>query len=332
MQFDRSGKLPNRLVYTIATLLTLLIAVSVVPIFAGSQGYDTSGTQVTVKQDPGKTVYWVLPGKRELSKEDFGTPADPINTGEIVMNKAKGPVKDLLEKLPVLVGVPVDLREVNDAGTAYTTTSIPTPFGDNGRIVKGQFRATFTDRQPYDNYPGNSGKDALDASVQFSDPQGNEYTIRFKKLIQPPIPYYESGGGIITNTWHHGNTGTGTPLMPRVYTYAASWSLADVMINGKVADRNKVVHIMTTQTVRDKDYHLVTENRLPLSKDETIAGQIHETHLIVLPITVTDQGPKYAPVKSAFTLPNGKQQPFIHIMYEQDQIVHAPFIASESMK
>lgn len=36
-----------------------------------------TGTNVKVKQDPGKVFYWVLPGERRLSPSVFGTPDDP---------------------------------------------------------------------------------------------------------------------------------------------------------------------------------------------------------------------------------------------------------------
>lgn len=80
MQSDTSRNLPRRLLYTIAPLLTLLITVGLAPIIAGFQDWGLSGTQVMVKRDPGKAVYWVLPGKRELRREDFGIPADQRNT------------------------------------------------------------------------------------------------------------------------------------------------------------------------------------------------------------------------------------------------------------
>jgi len=33
------------------------------------------------------------------------------------------------------------------------------------------------------------------------------------------------------------------------------------------------------------------------------------------------RGPVFKPLKTAFELPNGKPQPFIHVMYEQDTVV-----------
>ena len=36
------------------------------------QGNPQIGREVKVKQEPGKTVYWVLPGPRRLSERVFG--------------------------------------------------------------------------------------------------------------------------------------------------------------------------------------------------------------------------------------------------------------------
>ena len=78
--------------------------------------------------------------------------------------------------------------------------------------------------------------------------------------------------------------------------------------------------------LRDKEYRLAIDEELPLALNNTIAGQAHHTHIAVLPITVTPEGMmKYEPVHTAFILPNGMPQPFIHAMFEQDTIVTGPY-------
>ncbi|UTF52256.1 cupredoxin domain-containing protein [Natronosalvus rutilus] len=115
--------------------------------------------------------------------------------------------------------------------------------------------------------------------------------------------------------------------MPQVYAYGASWGVGNVHINDKLAteDGFRLIHFMTTQTVRDERYRIVLDEEMPLAPDETIAGRIHHTHGVVLPIRPTDEGPVYDPVPTAFELPNGDHQPFIHAMWEQDEIVDGPF-------
>lgn len=64
---------------------------------------------------------------------------------------------------------------------------------------------------------------------------------------------------------------------------------------------------------------------MPFAPADTIAGQIHHTHGVVLPIKVTPDGPVFGPVPTAFELPTGETQPFIHAMWEQDTIESGPF-------
>ncbi|MBS3805781.1 MAG: hypothetical protein KGY54_14640 [Oleiphilaceae bacterium] len=46
---------------------------------------------------------------------------------------------------------------------------------------------------------------------------------------------------------HHGGTGTGSPLMPKVDTVAALWGVGELYINGEKVDDHRVVHLMTNE-------------------------------------------------------------------------------------
>ena len=294
-------------------------------------------TNVEVVQASGKTVYWVLPGKRRISKQVFGTPQNPQMGQQLLQLRIQeagslpdplgANVQQILRDRPFLVALPETLREANADTTTYTQTTVKLPFGNSqAQVVSGSLRVVYKDRQRYDQ-PGDPTQtlDSVNVSAQFQDPAGNEYEVKVKKVLQPPIPGYQTAGGVMTNAFHHGITGTGSPLMPEVYTYGAVWSIGDLYINGSLADANKLVHVMTTQIIRTADYRLALDEELPLSLSNTIAGQPHHTHLMLLPIKVTSQGPSMEPIKTAFTLPNGEKQPFIHVMFEQDSIASAPY-------
>ncbi|MDY6789506.1 MAG: hypothetical protein SVV03_06120 [Candidatus Nanohaloarchaea archaeon] len=298
---------------------------------------DKTGTTVIAEQDPGKTFYWVLPAKRKLSRHVFGTPANPImanatfqirlQQAEKLPNPLGKNVKKLLKKLPFLVSVPTNLRETNKAGTEYTQTTKKLPFGHKkAKVTKGSFRFVYRDIQRRDGSikPAKTA-DEVEVKAQFKDPAGNNYTVKVKKVIKPPIPGWQTGGGVITNTFHHGITETGPPLFPQVYTWGAAWSMGNVYMNGELINKNQLVHFMTTEAARNKQYRLVGDKELPLPKEETIAGQNHHSHMMIMPFKVTKKGPKFEPVHTGFTLPNGKKQPFIHAMWEQDTIVKSPF-------
>ena len=299
-----------------------------------------SDRDVTVRQEPGNAFYWVLPGDRRLSPQVFGTPDEPRRGSDLLesrIEQAKGlpePLGDaipqLLEDLPPLVAAPEAAREPieDEDGIAHERFTEPTLYSDEAEVTSGAFEVTYRDRQPYD-LPGEPGDttDAVEVDAQFTDPAGNEYELEHDHVVQPPIPGYETGGGVLTGGWLHGITGTGSPLFPQAYTYGASWGVGDVRINGEVAteDGFRVIHIMTTQTVRDRRYRMALDEEMPLPPDETIAGRVHHTHGVVLPIRPTPEGPVYDPVPTAMELPNGETQPFIHAMWEQEELVDAPF-------
>lgn len=311
-------------------------------------------SEVTVKQDWGKTVYWVEPGSRRLSEEVFGTPQNPKFTVKEQINNARqgtaefpegapGPVIQLIKDLPILVAAPMKHRQTNDRGTRFTVFTHPTPFSDKATPLGfskdqgGYFNATLTDNVRSD-LPGGpmNTHDKVDFETVFHDPDGNRYRVEIAHVVQPPLPGYETGNGVVMDTILHGNTGTGTPLMPREYTHAAFWAMGKIYVNGKMRGK-RLTHLMTTQVVRDKDYKLALDEELPLGSDQRhIGDQPHHTHLMIPPVkpyhpmpvvgTMLGMGPvapKYAPVPTAYELPNGKTQPFIHVMFEQDRITES---------
>jgi hypothetical protein len=290
-----------------------------------------AGVDVIARQDDG-LVHWSLPGKRRLGQTVFGTPERPRATLQPILDLLDDPdgvVGTLLQELPILVGLPEAARETNAEGNAYTRTAVPTPFSDNVRRVSGSVHATYRDRRPYDlPHAYGSSPDEVDFDVEFTDPDGTPYALDVHHTIQPPIPTWETGGGVVTDTWIHGTTGTESPLLPRTYTYAAFWGICDVIVDGDVVDENKVIHAMTVGNMRKSDGSIALQSEMPLAPDETFSGQAHHTQLIVPPITVGPDGPVHEAVNTAYTI-DGHTQPFIHLTFEEDTIVKAPFAGWE---
>jgi len=281
---------------------------------------------IRAEQDPDKVVYWVLPGLRALEEEVFGTPDNPKALLEPKLRAAKRAgapptVVDTLQQVPFMVGVPEQARSVTADGTYMLKT--PTPFSNKARIISGQFNATYTDvvRQDPPGPPGETPDTAV-FEATFTDPAGNNYRVVLDHVVKPPLPGYATQGGVMTEDFHHGTTGTGSPLMPRVFTHGAFWGLGALFVNGEKVDEGRMMHLMTTQVVRNRDYELVHTADLPLDPDERhIRDQAHHTHLMMPPIkAVPGKGPVFDPVPTAFELPNGMTQPFLHIMFEQDEI------------
>lgn len=292
-----------------------------------AQGFlDVPEVEVRAHQDEGGVVNWVLPGPRRLSRYTFGTPENPISLPGHWIDLAEGPVQELLQQFPLPAGVPMEMRGTNDDGTRFTQTTEPTPFGDDFQTTGGQLDITYVDRQPKDRTaepaPETQGpsRDDVALSSTFTDPAGNEYELQLTQVAPRPFPNYESGGGVVTLRDLHGITGTGTPLMPRMFNYGAFWGFCDLVINGEVADTNRAVHFMSTEMVRKSDYGLAFTPELPLDEDTAYTGYPHHTHGILPPVKLTGDGPQYDPVPTAFELPNGETQPFIHIMYDRDVV------------
>jgi hypothetical protein len=305
----------------------LALAGAVAP--AGAEAQEGDPDRV-VRQEPGQVVYWVTPGPRELGEAVFGTPDDPkmtlapkLKAAREAVEAGKMPptVPALLRDLPILVGVPEEARSTGPDGGQVLKQ--PTPFSDDGRIIEGSFRAAFHDETETDP-AGPPGKtpDAAEMEAEFTDPEGNEYRVVLDHVVKPPFPGYETDGGVMLDDVHHGATGTGTPLMPQVWTVGAFWGVGEVYVNGELEAPRQVMHLMTSETVRTTDYSLALQEDLPLAPGEWhVEGQPHHTHLIVLPVEATDKGPVFSPVPTAFELPNGETQPFMHVMFEQDTVV-----------
>ncbi len=281
---------------------------------------------VEVEQPADRITYWVLPGPRVLEEEVFGTPDNPKGLFKPKLKQAqqaKGPpaVPDTLKKVPFMVGIPEKARSVTKDGTYIFKQ--PSAFSNKAKIISGEFETVMKDVVREDT-PGKPGKtpDTAEFEAEFTDPAGNNYRVVLDHVVKPPFPGYQTQGGVFTKDDLHGATGTGTPLMPKQYTHGAWWGLGALFINGDKVDDHRVMHLMTTKVVRDKNYNLVFSEDMPLAPDERhIADQAHHTHLMMPPIRgVPGKGPVFDPVPTAFELPNGKKQPFLHIMFEQDEL------------
>ena len=238
-------------------------------------------------------VRWILPGQRQLDPNIFGTPMAPL-----------GFEPD--------VGVPIEARLTNEDGTAFTTTAGPTPFSDNFALINGAYELSAVDNTLADDL---NSQDKVYFRSTFTSPGGEiSYELSVNSIL-PVGVLHPVFGGVATNMIHHGTTGIGTKLQPTVPTYGAFWGIGTLKVNGQVPDegRDRLVHGMITSNVRNEEYELVFDDQVDTSK-------IH-THLFLPPFQIAvNEGGEFAevprPVPTGFVLPNGMQQPFLHIMYE----------------
>lgn len=251
---------------------------------------DVVGGPITtsVSQESGPS-FWILPSPRKLDPTIFGTADDPKGT-----------------ELPSLfLGVPPDFRETLPDGTQQTKQ--PTPFGDKFASTEGaRMQMRVVDATAID---GATTKDEIDFEATFSAPEDQgEYRV----VVSKPAPHgwaYPFGGGVVTNVLLHGVTGWGTRLFPTVFTYAAFWGQGEIYKDGERIVENTGVHVMLTEFARKEPYDLVFD-------DGVDPGNMH-LHLMVLPFTAKGEP---SPVPTGFMLPNGMEQPFLHVMFPAVQL------------
>jgi len=330
--------------------------------FAGAAGFLGSGIttasakrindtkranqQVAVKstQQAGNSVHWILPGPRRIDPHVFGTPeggpSSPQRGDDYIAHKIwyfsqhQPAIVGLLagdssyDPLPLPVGLPNGARKTNSDGTRYTETKIPVPFSDQTKgseevdHLDGALDLTYIDRSGLE---GQGGDDEIDLDIWFTDPGGNQYTFDIHHLETHDGAHLH-GRGVMTGVYMHGTVPIGTPLMPTQYAFGSFWAVGDLLVNGEVTseqNRDRVIHLMTTQNVRTEDYKLAIDEELPLGENgnpNPYLGSPAVTHVFLPPIQQTVDGPRRVGLETAFELPNGNPQPFIHFMFDQASV------------
>jgi len=243
----------------------------------------------SVRQSSGG-VFVALPAQRDLDENVFGTPDMPR----------------AFAGTPGVTGVPLPFRQSEN--DQYTTLDRPTPFGDkyttmaNGTMTLEAKDVTATDAA--------TTQDEVSFTASWEDKQGNTYEVRCCAMLSTAGVEFPTFGGVVTNHLLHGFSGVGTPLMPTEYTYAAFWGMGEVRKNGEVVDKPRVVHGMLTEYVRKEGYKL--------AKDSEVTPTRRHFHLMVAPFMPVKGEHKFTHdnVSTGLQLPNGKELPFWHVMFE----------------
>lgn len=242
------------------------------------------GPITTTATQENSAAFWVFPGPRKLDPTVFGTEENPIGT----------------EQPALFLGVPEEMRTTGEDGSLQT--SVPTPFGDNFAALEGaSVRSTAVDATAID---GATTKDEIDFEATFPAPEGQgEYRV----VVQQPAAHgwaYPTGGGVVTDVILHGVTGWGTRLMPTEFTHSAFWGAGDVYHNDELVAEGHGIHMMLTEFVRKDPYDLVF--------DGEVNPNLFHMHLMALPFNLKGE---QQPLPTGFMLPNGMEQPFLHVMF-----------------
>ena len=249
--------------------------------------------EVNISQSSGG-VFVILPSKRKLDPNVFGSPKMPR----------------AFAGTPGINGLPPGARGVSKG--KYTEMKKPSPFGDknivmgNGNLTIEALDATATDAA--------KTNDKVKFKASWEDKEGNTYEVLCCGKLAASGVEYPTFGGVVTNTVMHGSSRIGTALMPTEYVYFAFWGMGEVRKNGEVLDKPRLVHGMLTEYVRKEGYELAF--------DEEVTPTRRHFHLMVPPMK-PDMKEKifvHDNVSTGFTLPNGMELPFWHVMFENLEI------------
>ncbi|NHZ70091.1 MAG: hypothetical protein GWP18_00440 [Proteobacteria bacterium] len=243
--------------------------------------------KVEMEAKEGGDVRWILPGPRELDPAIFGTPDNPLREELLPLNKR--------------VFIEGEGYFVSGDGA----TKMMTPFSNKWKSISGEAEVEVKD---VTSVSGPSTKDKIDAEFEFTSPGGD---INYRLVVKKALPEidHENFGGVGVNALQHGATGIGTPLMPQLMSFIAFWGAGDLYVNGELQPDKRFVHFMLSENVRDEDYNLVFN-------DGVDPEGSWQAHLILPPVALGSNGPFANPVPTGFELPNEKDQPFLHIMFE----------------
>ncbi len=239
---------------------------------------------------------WQYPDRRALDPALFGTPDAPLNI-------------DLL---------PLENRLTTADGSAYTTIRNPAMFSNNIEMIEGSFAMQIRDLTARDSP---DSRDEIAMEAEFAAPDGRMIRVVMDRVI-PVGPDHPFFGGVGTDVLMHGATGIGTPLVAREFSYITAWGVGDIYIDGEMADQGRVVHVMVSERTRDEEYMAGFDVAMP---------DALEIHLALPPVRVSPGGPQPSPVPTGVMLPNGAEQPFIHVnFYGSAEVTGNRFVSEES--
>lgn len=155
-----------------------------------------------------------------------------------------------------------------------------TPFSDRTRPITGSIRISGYDVLPLDSsqIQGSRQDELQNFIAEFVHPETRDlYTFIITDLANKQD--FESFGGIGIDKMIHGDTGTGTNLLPKTFAHMVVFGLANILKNGAVVERAVPIEIFVSQGIRND------ANQLLLLQRDTYDQEIH------LIITYEDSSP-----------------------------------------
>lgn len=225
-----------------------------------------------------------------LPVERFGTPAKPLG----------------LDIIPLANRV-ISRDGMKFAGLKESVSfSLDRTMVDNATIVLDA-----TDVTPLD---ARVSWDRAHMEATFDGPSGEKFKVILKRLA-PGHLNQQTFGGVMFNHLIHGETGVGTDRIPAVFAYESVKGFVDVYRDGALVVSDVFAYIATSHNAPNvlnshKEEGLYDVDK-PMDKRLII-------HLVVHPYTETYE---YRKIPTGVIGPDGKEQDFFHINYDQNVVV-----------
>ncbi len=213
----------------------------------------------------------------------------PLANPKAIYVEGKGPVIQILPGPPVFPDkMPERLKVVFPEKIPFSNNVKPLP--------RGEVRLVAVDRTLNDT---KITRDSMAIEATFTDAEGAEWRIEQVTLAPiSPNPVLEPWfGGLAIDTLYHGDTGNGTPAVPKVNCAMCSWGWADIYKNDKRVASSALLHVMVTSDARDNS------NGFKYYGYDVSDRPVREVHLVVPPSA-------YLPS------PGG----YLHIMWENAEV------------
>lgn len=196
---------------------------------------------------------------------------------------------------------------VNENETTFDVTQGPMPFSGNYTSINGNFYMNLTDLTSMNVSPSNN---TAKAEFNFTDPSGK---IKYAVVLKNIDNVAES---LFTFNCVIGNSSTDKCTEPTTYTYGYIWGVGDLYVNGTLVNDNRIIRIIASERVNSSD----NESYKPLFDKEQSNKGI-ETRLFLPELVVNKDGiMENQPVPTNVTLPDGRTQSFINVIFENSQL------------
>jgi hypothetical protein len=144
------------------------------------------------------------------------------------------------------------------------------------------------------------------AEFNFTDPTGKiKYGVILKN-ISSVAEYMQ------VDDFFYGNSSNYGFMEPVAYTYSAVWGVGEFYVNGTLVNDNRIIRVMASERVNSSDnegYKLLSDKELPQKGIET--------HLFLPDLVAAKNGTMdMQPVPTNYTLPDGQNQSFINVIFE----------------